>query len=284
MDEPLLPRPLTVAETLDAAVTVLRRRPLRLLGLALLLAMVEQAVLWPARSALHLPTPHDYLHLLRTGDFIGLWLIIAAGLGTEAAILLILGAVAARDAVRLMFAGEPVPAMPARAGTVGITALITGAGAASATGLLGIGWVFWFGETGPVGPALSVDGAISLDSRGRRIGPFGAFARAAHLVHGAGWRPGGIRLLGYGTWLAIRLVCGLAGIAALQNFSGNAGWQVIAEYAIWIGIDAFSYAYVACLDAVCLLESRMRVEGLDITIGRARRAGTPVEAMLRVPR
>ena len=42
-------------------------------------------------------------------------------------------------------------------------------------------------------------------------------------------------------------------------------------------VDAVAYATLACIDAVLYLEVRMRVEGLDVAIGRLRRLGRPVD-------
>ena len=43
-------RPLTTGELLDGAVVLLRARPVRLIGLGVLLALAEQAVLFPLRT------------------------------------------------------------------------------------------------------------------------------------------------------------------------------------------------------------------------------------------
>ena len=46
---------------------------------------------------------------------------------------------------------------------------------------------------------------------------------------------------------------------------------------MWILANTVVYAALACLDAVLYLETRMRVEGLDVAVGRSRRLGRPVD-------
>jgi hypothetical protein len=264
-------RPLTAGEILDAAVAVLRRSPWRLLGYALALAAAEQVVLYPVARSL-LGDPHNYLTY--HGDPFGtIQKILAVGAGTEAVAFVLLGTVAAGTAHAMLRrgAGVPVPARPGRrAGATVVLALLIGVGAAAAAWLV-VPWVFWFMLTGLAGPALMVDGA-------GRGGAAYALGRSVRLVGWAHLRPGGLRLLGYLPWLVVRLAVGFAGTGAVTALTGTLsplGTALLAG-TVWALINAVAYALIACVDAVNYLETRMRLEGLDITLSRAAaRAASP---------
>jgi hypothetical protein len=234
------------------------------------------------------------------------WLMLAAGLGTESVILTLLGGLAARAALgdligrapgRLVGkATRPVPLL--------VLALLSGGAAylGAAAGM--VLWLLWYLYTGLAAPALVIDRRppappIGLPQQpappGRYapLGPFAAVGRAMALVNRSGWRPGGIRLLGYLAWWVIRLALGagtwsLVSVFLRDNspFNGGtvSGWAWVAGMATWTVVNALAYAALGCLDAVLHLDTRMRVEGLDIALSRALRTDRPPEPALAVPR
>ena len=289
-DESLPMRPLTTGELLDSAVAVLRRRPVRLLGIGLALAGAEQAVLFPLRHHL-LTDAHDYTEVLfRPSTFMALVLLIAVGLGCEAGIVALLGAVAARPARDLLVADlpgmesmvvggrRPVAAV-ALSGIIGVAGFLT-------FYLGGVPWVLWFMLTGLITPTLMTDAYARAGAAPRRIGVARAFGRGVALAARSGVRAGRIRLFGYLIWWGIRLLIAYAGtfaLAGLLELSSDTAVNVLG-YVLWTGINAVAYAMIACLDATLHLETRMRIEGLDIMLSRALRRGLPIDAALAVPR
>ena len=281
MDTHELPvRPLTAGEILDAAVAVLRRNPWRLLGYALLLSAVEQVALYLFTHG-QLRDPHAYL----TFDPYNLTFHLAAGtllrtisfgMGTEAVALVLLGAAAAPTAHAMVLRGAGLPAPAPARGRFGATlvlALIVGAGAA-ATAWLVVPWVFWFMLTCLAAPALILD-------RGGRLGPLRALGRSVRLVSWANLRPGGLRLLGYLPWLALRLLIGFTATGTVTTLTGTLsplGTAVLAG-AVWALINAVAYAAIACVDTVNYFETRMRLEGLDIVLSRAAARGGTTPAV-----
>jgi hypothetical protein len=290
-------RPLTVGEVLDAATNLLRRHAVPLLGTALALAVVEQLLLYPLRRAADVPPPWYYPpHFDRLGTY---WLLLDAGFGTEGVILTLLGGLAARAAVADLLGRSPgrLLGRAARPGPLIALALLTGVAASlgAAGGMLP--WLLWYMFTGLAGPALIVDRVAgptgSTAARYRSIGPLAALGRSMGLVGRSGWRPGRIRVLGYLAWWVIRLALGAGGWSLLTRFLGDyspfsggtvPGWAWPAAMATWAIVDALAYATLGCLDAVLHLETRMRVEGLDIAVSRALRTDRPVEPALAVPR
>jgi hypothetical protein len=283
---PVLPlRPLTLGELLDAAVVLLRRHATVLLPVAAVLTAAEQALLYPLRDAAGLAPgslrPYDDLF----GEF---WLLLCAGLGTEAALLVLLGGVAGRAAARTLpgtaatgrlatgrlATGRLLAGRPGRLGALAVLAAVVGAGAGlgALAGLLP--WVFVYGLAGLAAPALAVEHA----------GPGRALLRGLRLAGRAGLRAAWIRLVGYLGWLAIRLALGLGGLALLDATVGlpDGGWGHLVAGAAWAAVNAVAYATLACLDAVLYLETRMRTEGLDIALGRALRRGEPIAPLLAV--
>src|SRR2546429_37231 len=113
-------------------------------------------------------------------------------------------------------------------------------------------------------------------------GPLSALGRSFALVGRGGLRPGAIRLLGYLAWWTIRLALAAGGYAALQltgQLSGGVALRLAGVLA-WVLVNTVAYAVLGCLDAVLHLETRMRVEGLDLALGRAARRGIPAEQIL----
>jgi hypothetical protein len=259
-------RPLTLAELLDCALELLRRNARGLLGASAILAVLEQAVLLPVRLAAG-PIP-PYVDPF-DGPLGPTWLVIALGLGTETAIIALLGGLAARAAVPALV---DTPPPPRRLGGLLVLALLVGPAASltAAAGLLP--WFFWYLFIGLAAPALVIDG----------LGPLAALGRSFRMVARGRLRPGAIRLLGYVAWYAIRLALALGGTAAVRlvvHLHGRT-WTVAVAIAAWTVVNTVAYAVLGCLDAVLHVENRMRVEGLDLALGRARRRGVPPERLL----
>lgn len=285
MDSDVLPwRPLTAGELLDAAVTVFRHRALRILTVAIVLAALEQLALYPIRHGMY-SRPHDYTAVFVTGPNAAFWLLLAYGIGTEAVVIGLLGAVSAWPARELLLARAPNAPRPSiRPFGAILLALVVGGGAFATFWAGFVPWVFWFMFTGLVLPVLVNDarlGATAAGRPGRRLSAPGAFVRSFALVGRSGLRPGGIRLLAYVPFTALRLLLGYGGVLALTEFVRV---PLAAEYAIWIVVNAGVYALIAAVDATTHLETRMRLEGLDLELSRALRGGTSVPDALAVPR
>jgi hypothetical protein len=267
-------RLLTVAEVLDAALALLRTRAGPLLAWGAALAAAEQAVLYPLRSAAaagggYLPDED------RVGQW---WAVVALGFGTEAAAIAVLGALAGTAALPALL-GRPVPRpprSPARvAGAVAVVAAGAGLACALSAFALLLPWLTVYALLGLAAPAVVVD----------RVGPGRALARSVGLVVRAGLRPGAIRVLGYLGWLLFRLALALGGIAALNAIPRVelGSWAPVAAAGCWLGVNAIAYPVLGCLDAVLHLETRIRIEGLDIALSRAPHQGAGLEAALAVP-
>jgi hypothetical protein len=261
---------------LDAAVALLRGHARLFLISAAVLATIEQLLLYPLRNAAGLAAPLYLPYRDRLGEY---WLLLAAGLATEATIIALLGGLTAGAAVPALL-GERVRARDllrnGRFGAVTAVALVVGAvaGLSALAGLLP--WVFGYGLLGLAVPAVVVDG----------VGPGRAIGRSLALSSRALFRACWIRVVGYLGWLAIRVALGRGGVALLEfALDLRPGWfTVLLGAAVWIGVDAVAYPTLACLDAVLHLETRMRTEGLDIALGRALRRGEPAALVLAVPR
>lgn len=298
-------RPLTTGELLDAAVSLLRRDGRRLLPLAAVLATAEQFLLLPLRQ-LAVTYPPWYVPVRDTAPG-WYWLLVSVGFGTECAILAVLGGQAARVAVPALV-GDAVPPPARRTGPVAVLAVVTGLAGALCAVLVGVPWLVWFGFTGLAGPVLLVDRRLVVPPPGtwgagarpvayRPSGVFAALGRSARLTARAGLRPGAIRLLGYLAWSVIRFGLAAGTVQLLMIATGASGALVTALAIVaWALVDAVAYAALGCLDAVLHLETRMRVEGLDIALSQALRVGSggpgttgpgaaaPAQAALAVPR
>lgn len=283
---PALPRrPLTIGELLDAAVELVRGRAWPLLAVSLLLALGEQAALYPLRSAL------DFDLVTGPGqsfeDAIGpLWLLFAAGLTFEGAIIAFLGVsaggVAAADLsetpmrpagvlkLRLAHASmlflAPLSSALVFTGLLALTGAFTlGGGLAFLMGLLIL--LLWlvtysvFGLTGAV---------IGLERRG----PFGALGRAAGLGFRVGMRAIRVRILGLLGWLLLRAGFYLGLLSLLDYVPLDRTGAVVLVTAGMVIANGASYLFLAALDAVALAEVRFRSEGLDIWLSRAAQHGT----------
>jgi hypothetical protein len=269
-------RPLTLGELLDAAVALLRCHPRALVGVALVLCALEQAALYPLRMAAGVTPPWYFpAHADRPVQF---WLMLGVGFATEAAIIALLGVLAAR-AAGASVVGTNLPdnaLLGARGGRFGAglaLAVVVGlsAGVAAMAGLLP--WFFAYGLLGLGAPVLVIE----------RRGPFGAIGRSMALSARMVGRVVGIRLIGYAGWLAIRVALGAGGVAALELvLPATRHWETIISFVTWVIVDALAYPTLACLDAALYLETRMRTEGLDISIALSQRRGVPTD--LTVPR
>jgi hypothetical protein len=316
-------RPQTTGELLDAATNLLRRNALPLIGAGLVLALVEQLALYPLRHAASthppwylpaVPGPVARYWLLLAVGF-GTEAVIVTLLG---------GLAARASVADLTGAPPPRPLIGrgSRAGALALLALILGAGASvgSIVGL--VPGLLWYLLAGLAAPALIVDRrepvrpggpstgpnlpgprtasgtparpatpgrpATGPYGTGRltAIGPFAAIGRSFTLVTSGRWRPGGVRLVGYLAWWLIRLGLGAGSIAliSLLVHPAGTGWASLAAGAAWAIVNAIAYPALGCLDAVVHLETRMRVEGLDIALSRALRGQRPTEPALAVPR
>jgi len=262
-------RPLTFGELLDAAVSLLRAKAPLLLLAALVLAAGEQALLYPLREAADMRLTYFGPNYTNFG---GSWLVFCIGMTTEATILALLGGLAGAAA------GPGLLGRPARArellGQAGRRTgglLVVAAATAALVFITALPFMipfpFVFGLLGLASPALVVD----------RIGPLRAIGRSFKLA-GRGLRGVAIRFGGYISWALIRIALGLGGSALLEIWFRESGMvYTMAMIAIWALIDAVAYATLACIDAVLYLEIRMRVEGLDVAIGRLRRLDRPID-------
>ncbi|GIG57221.1 hypothetical protein Lfu02_15930 [Longispora fulva] len=247
-------RPLSVGELLDAAVELLRTRAKPLIGIGLILALLEQgalAPLWAARQPFW-EAPTSYLP----------WL--ACGLGFESLAIGLLAGYAGR-AARISLGGTPGGiAAPV------LTAVLVAVTAAVSSLLFGVPWLVAYALLGFAVPVAVID----------RTG--NSFGRSARLVLAGSLRAGMIRLLGYCAWLGIRLAFALAAKTLLDQVFDLTDPLYVA--AIWALINGIAYPALACLDVVAHLENRIRVEGLDVELGRARATGRPADDVLRAGR
>ncbi len=263
-------RPLTFGELLDAAVNLLRRHGRIFLAAALVLALLEQLALYPLRRVAGMSAPFYFPYSDRVGYF---WLTFCAGLGTEAAVLALLGTLtgAAAGPALLGHALGGRALLRQAAGRLGPALIL----AVAAFVLVGVGalallipWLFLYGLIGLATPALMID----------RLGPLPALGRSFVLSSRVGLRAGWLRIGGYLSWALIRLAMGLSAGYLLYSFvPGAKSWPGIVFTVAWVIVDTIAYAMLACFDAVLYLDTRVRTEGLDIAVARTLRQGRPVE-------
>lgn len=251
-------RPLTVGELLDAAAEVTRGAAPVLLPVAAVLAAAEQVMMVGLRL--------EFFHgsvFPGVRDLIGeAWLAVAAGLGTEALIIALLGLIAGRAAAAGAVGGSFRPGdllgvrnLPGGIVLAGISGLIV-----FGVSLLPLGWLVAYPLAGMATVALVIDGT----GAGR------SWIRGFRLSTRSGLRGAAIRLLGYLSWLMARLAFGLGSVAGLKSL----GIVPAGAVSPWISaaflfvINTVAYASLASLDAVLLIETRIRTEGLDIALTR----------------
>jgi hypothetical protein len=196
-------------------------------------------------------------------DLIGqAWLAVAVGLGTEALIIALLGLIAGRAAAAGAVGGSlrPSDLLSGRSLPGGIVLAVLGAVIVFAVSLLPLGWLLAYPLMGMATVALVIDGT----GAGR------AWRRGIALSTRSGMRCAAVRLVGYLAFLMARLAFGLGSAAGLQELgvlpSGPISPWVSAAF--FFVINTVAYAALASLDAVLLIETRIRTEGLDIALTR----------------
>jgi hypothetical protein len=271
-------RPLTLGELLDSAVALLRGHARVFIGAGLILAAAEQALLYPLRAAAATQPPFFLPYADRLGQY---WVLICVGLAAETTIISMLGGLTARVAGPALL-GQRLPnrrliaVRGSRFGSVLLIAAIVGVVALIAA-LAGIvPWIIVYALVGLAVPTLVID----------RVNPVRALGRSVVLAARGALRTGSFRLTGYVAWLAVRIALGTGSIALVRIAFSDADPDLLRILAALVGtgVNAVAYPVLACLDAVLHLESRMRTEGLDITLSRARAAGRPDADLLALPR
>jgi hypothetical protein len=279
-------RPLTTGELLDAAVVLLRTRARRLLVAGFLLALAEQVVLFLLRRAADV----DAQFLPATGRLAQFGLLIVVGVGTETLCIGLLGGQAAVTAPRALL-GPATPPPRARSLSVTVVAVAAGIVAGATAGaflilpaplqVLGLVlasictvalWPFGYGLVGLAAPAVVID----------RLGAGRALWRSVRLAVRTGMRAAWIRVLGYIAWLFIRLGVGFGLVAVLGLWYRSPSSTVddLVMGGAWLFINALAYPMLGSLDVALHLDTRMRTEGLDISLRRALRRGVSTDTAL----
>lgn len=279
--EPLRPspgvlplRPMTFGELLDAAILLLRLRGRLLIPAALVLAGAEQALIRPLRqwAGMYGAWPRFY-----DDQFGRVYLAIIAGLGTEAVVLALLGALTGLAAGASVLGSYPSDALLLRTalrriGPLSVLALTVGAMCAAVAGGFGLAWPVIYGMVGMSAPAMLTE----------RVGPFRALGRSFALSVRAGRMAFGLRFGAYLSWLVIRLALSYGGLALLEVVVPDTrGWELAISWISWILVNTIAYAVLASFDAVLYLEMRMRSEGLDIRLQHGLRTRRPVDLAVR---
>lgn len=261
-------RAMLYGELLDTAVVLFRERALPLLLLALPLQALEQVALWWAGAPL----------LDEFAGFTVWWRVIATVLACDAVIVLLLGGYAGAAAVPALLGDSakvthrallkrmrPLPLL--------VTAIVPALVAWPAAYFGAAGLPIFFGLFGLAGVALTID---------RAGWPFGALGRGLVLATRPSARGFWIRVFAAGIWLGIRLALAIGPIIFLWQLGlvadGYFGdWPVLL---LWGLAGTVSCAVLACLDAVVLIDVRVRGEGLDIALRRSRANGAdPAQIM-----
>lgn len=271
-------RAMTAGETLDAAVALLRQRALPLLPVAVVLAAAEQILLFGMRDSAGMRPPYYYVPL----DFatVAWWPVVATGFAVEAFIIAVLAAYAGAAAGPALLGRDIGHAalwrrarlLPA-AGIALLVAVLCGAAAMAGLVL----WPLAYGLTALATAVLTVD---------RPGNPLVALGRAAGRVVRGGMRGVGVLVLGYATWLVVRIALGAGWLEVAEQFANVSPgpWTRWAVPVAWTLANAVAYPALACLNAVLLVEIRIRTEGLDIAVGRARSRGVDPAVAVEVNR
>lgn len=269
---PLLPmRPTTTGELLDSAVVLLRRCALPVVLLALAGAAAEQVLLWSIGRPVAGTNPFIWSFRLIADHY----LLLALGFGIEAFIVAQLAAYTARASLPAMLGRGVSAPRPFRAIRELALSLLLAAISTVGSLFLVLGVAYPLFSTGPAMPAMVID----------RVGVWRAFGRANRLSF-TSFAIGVTRLANYLIWLVIRIVFAtglLVGLKVVVNVDNDIVVLVITMLG-WAVANAAAYAMQACVDAVLYLEARIRIEGLDIALGRALARGEPVEPILAVRR
>jgi hypothetical protein len=282
-------RPLTVGELLDGALTLLRTRWWRLVGLGVALAVLEQALLYPLRSM----ADQDLSMLPAGGQLTAFTALLIAGFGTEAMVISTLAGVAAPYGGRALLGRFAPPRPPARVGAVIVVVLVAGfVVAASAApfllleplqvfGLVVAPMLFLFTWPLPYGLVGLAAPAVVIEGRG----PGAALGRSLRIAGRDFLRAALIRVLGYLSWALVRFGLIIGTIALVSVVWGNlpsSTWDRVLLATAAVVVNAVAYPVLGCLDVMLLLEGRMRSEGLDIALRWALRRG--VAPSLAAPR
>jgi hypothetical protein len=255
-------RAMQPGELLDAAVVLFRARAWPLLLLAIPLLAGEQIAVWYAGAS----------QLDELAQFTLWWRVIATIFACEAMIVPLLGAYAGAAAGPALL-GRPVTHRAlfrrVRPLPLLITVLVPAVLAAPGAYFGLIGWFVVYGFLGLSGVALVID---------RTGWPFGALGRSMMLAARVGGRGFWNRVWGYLIWLGIRVALAVGPITFLwraglvpDGYLGD--WPVLL---VWGLAGTVSCAALACLDAVQLIDTRIRTEGIDIALRRARESGADV--------
>jgi len=262
-------RPATTGELLDSGVALLRRSAGRILPVAFVLAALEQGLLYSLGRPSIASTSNPFVWLFRM--FADHWSLLALGFGTEAMIIGILGGYGARAALpALLGQGFTEPRRIRFVAEVVLAALI-GVIAAIAAFVLLVPVILVIVGFGLCVPALVVERTSVTDA-------LGVGSRLAWSSGRARW----IRLLAYVTWWLIRLAIGLATLAAFSYLLPRTGqgWLDLTSGFAWALANTIGYSMLGCVDAALYLETRFRLQGMDIALSRAIERGEPVEAIL----
>ncbi len=278
-------RPLTVGEALDAAVVLLRVRGRRLLMVGVLVAAVEQVLLFPLRRLADVDA-----YYWPADDRWAAWaLLVAVGFGYEAFAIGALGVPAGAAAPRaLLGPAAPPPERGVRPLAAGLLcAALVGAGSgvvaltmliwpvtAYVFGMVTVPlWIAWYGLLGLTVPAVMVD----------RRGPGRAILRSLQLSVRGVARAVRVRVLAYVSWFFIRLGWGVGTLALIQLAYTSPSTTVdnLLMAGVYLLMNALAYPMLASLDVVLHVEARMRSEGLDILLRRTLRRGVdPTPALV----
>ncbi|BCJ39574.1 hypothetical protein GCM10010168_92470 [Actinoplanes ianthinogenes] len=254
---------------------MLRQRALPLLIAAAFLAAGEQWILTMVGTRDALPPVYDWTE----SDFADWWPSIATSLALEAGIIALLGAFAGAAAGPALLGRSMSHSQVLRRSRPLSALLLAGlltavAWPAAYAGL--IGFVLLYALSGLTTVVLTMD----------RVGnPVTALIRGVRLSS-RGLRVARIRILGFLVWLGIRFALGIGWMAVAGLILGfsRPSWLGWAATVAWTLANTVAYAALACLDAVLLVEARIRTEGLDIALNRSRARGEDEAAMLVVAR
>lgn len=278
-------RPLTVGEALDAAVVLLRVRGPWLLALGGLVAVVEQALLFPLRRLADVDAQY-----WPADDRWAAWaLLVAIGCGLEAFAIGALGVSAGASAPRaLLGSSAPRPERGMRPVLAGVCCAVVAGVGIGVVGLTMFAWpitfylllpftvILWiltYGLLGLAVPAVMVD----------RMGPGRALARSVRLSARGFGRTLRVRVLAYLSWFLLRYAWGLGALSLIGLVYASPSTTVdnLLMAGIYLLVNALAYPMLASLDVVLHLEARMRTEGLDISLRRALARGVdPTRALV----
>ncbi|MGH8791596.1 MAG: hypothetical protein ACRDXX_03015 [Stackebrandtia sp.] len=293
---PVLPlRPMTVGELLDAAAILLRSRWKALLGLALVFAFVDQILMTTLRlTTAEMVVPGAIVS--GVVDSAVLWTWVVAGLTTEIIAVTLLSGPAARTAVAAVSGDDPkrlpfwtidgndwgkafpVAAISGFLGLFVFTMCFSPFFAVDLEGLAAavfpsafavLPWLFVVSMFGLAVPAIVAD----------RLPVGRALGRTFQLLARSHWRTAWIRMLTFTSWILVRVAITLAAYWAVDSVDFLAiPFRVflVVLGVVYLAINTVAYAMMACVDAVTLVETRVRVEGLDVAVSRMRARGEPV--------